>query len=144
MTFSDSTAPSSAGWGIGGRTVAALRDYVERFRGGGPGALFLTRRGEAMRDGHSLYVLLSRLARRVGLARANPHRFRYSFATWAIASGARELDVQLLLGHSSPQMTQLWGAKTSSAALRGPPRHYRGWHATGGSSRHPPRTIVAD
>ena len=73
--------------GIGGRTVAALRDYVERFRGGGPGALFLTRRGEAMRDGHSLYVLLSRLARRVGLARANPHRFRYSFATWAIASG---------------------------------------------------------
>ena len=29
--------------GIGGRTVAALRDYVERFRGGGPGALFLTR-----------------------------------------------------------------------------------------------------
>ena len=92
--------------GIGGRTVAALRDYVERFRGGGPGALFLTRRGEAMRDGHSLYVLLSRLARRVGLARANPHRFRYSFATWAIASGARELDVQLLLGHSSPQMTQ--------------------------------------
>ena len=59
-----------------------------------------------MRDGHSLYVLLSRLARRVGLARANPHRFRYSFATWAIASGARELDVQLLLGHSSPQMTQ--------------------------------------
>ena len=91
---------------IGGRTVAALRDYVERFRGGGPGALFLTRRGEAMRDGHSLYVLLSRLARRVGLEKANPHRFRYSFATWAIASGARELDVQLLLGHSSPQMTQ--------------------------------------
>ena len=59
-----------------------------------------------MVDGHSVYVILRRLAVRVGLEKANPHRFRYSFATWAIASGARELDVQLLLGHSSPQMTQ--------------------------------------
>lgn len=92
--------------GIGERTVAALREYVERFRGERAGALFLTRRGEAMADGHTLYVLLGRLAGRVGLEKANPHRFRYSFATWAIASGAREIDVQLLLGHSSPQMTQ--------------------------------------
>jgi site-specific recombinase XerD len=92
--------------GISERTAAALRDYVERFRGERQGALFRTSRGEALTDGHSLYVILHRLALRVGLERANPHRFRYSFATWAIASGARELDVQLLLGHSSPQMTQ--------------------------------------
>ncbi len=92
--------------GIGERTAAALHDYIERFRGERAGALFLTRRGEAMVDGHTLYVLLGRLAGRVGLEKANPHRFRYSFATWAIASGAREIDVQLLLGHSSPQMTQ--------------------------------------
>jgi len=52
-------------------------------------------------------VILRRIAKTVGLAtKANPHRFRYTFATWAIASGAREIDVQLLLGHSSPQMTQ--------------------------------------
>ena len=83
--------------GIGERTADALRDYV---------ALFLGRHGEGMADGHSFYVLLGRLAKRAGVEKANPHRFRYSFATWAIASGARELDVQLLLGHSSPQMTQ--------------------------------------
>ena len=92
--------------GIGERTVAALREYIDRFRGERAGALFLTRRGEAMVDAHTLYVLMRRLADRSGLEKANPHRFRYSFATWAIASGAREIDVQLLLGHSSPQMTQ--------------------------------------
>ena len=92
--------------GIGERTLGALRDYVARFRGEQAGALFLGRHGEGMADGHSFYVLLGRLAKRAGVEKANPHRFRYSFATWAIASGARELDVQLLLGHSSPQMTQ--------------------------------------
>ena len=92
--------------GIGERTAAALRDYIERFRGDQAGALFLTRRGEAMVDAHTLNVVLGRVARRAGLEKANPHRFRYSFATWAIASGAREIDVRLLLGHSSPQMTQ--------------------------------------
>ena len=92
--------------GIGERTADALRDYVARFRGEQAGALFLGRHREGMADGHSFYVLLGRLAKRAGVEKANPHRFRYSFATWAIASGARELDVQLLLGHSSPQMTQ--------------------------------------
>ena len=92
--------------GIGERTAAALRDYIDRFRGERAGALFLTRRGEAMVDAHTLYVLMTRMAKRAGLEKANPHRFRYTFATWAIASGAREIDVQLLLGHSSPQMTQ--------------------------------------
>jgi len=56
--------------------------------------------------GHTVYVIMCWLAQQVGIDRANPHRFRYTFATWAIASGAREIDVQLLLGHSSPQMTQ--------------------------------------
>jgi site-specific recombinase XerD len=92
--------------GIGERTAAALHDYIDRFRGERAGALFLTGRGEAMVDAHTLYVLMTRMAERAGLEKANPHRFRYSFATWAIASGAREIDVQLLLGHSSPQMTQ--------------------------------------
>ena len=112
--------------GIGERTAAALRDYVERFRGERAGALFLTRRGEAMVDGHTLYVLLGRLAGRVGLEKANPHRFRYSFATWAIASGAREIDVQLLLGHSSPQMTQHYA------------RAYDSGQAVGGARRAEP------
>src|SRR5665811_1346412 len=38
--------------------------------------------------------------------RDSPHRFRHTFATWAIQSGAREIDVQMLLGHSDLTMTQ--------------------------------------
>jgi len=93
--------------GIGERTAGALRDYIDRFRGDVPGALFQTRDGRSFASPSAIRVILSRIAKSVGLAtKANPHRFRYTFATWAIASGAREIDVQLLLGHSSPQMTQ--------------------------------------
>ncbi len=93
--------------GIGERTARALRDYVDRFRGDGPGAFFQTRDGRPFASSSAIRVILGRIAKTAGLAtRANPHRFRYTFATWAIASGAREIDVQLLLGHSSPQMTQ--------------------------------------
>ena len=93
--------------GIGERTADALRDYIDRFRGDGPGALFQTRDGRPFASPNAIRVILRRIAKTVGLAtKANPHRFRYTFATWAIASGAREIDVQLLLGHSSPQMTQ--------------------------------------
>jgi integrase len=36
------------------------------------------------------------------VAKVHAHRFRHTFATWAIEQDARELDVQYLLGHSSP------------------------------------------
>ena len=32
-----------------------------------------------------------------------PHRFRHTFATWAIRGRARELDAPYLLGHLSPR-----------------------------------------
>ncbi len=34
----------------------------------------------------------------------HPHRFRHTFATWAIERQAREIDVQRLLGHSTLAM----------------------------------------
>ena len=40
--------------------------------------------------------------------------------------------------------TLLVGLQNLIRSITRPARHYRGWHATGGSSRHPPRTIVAD
>ena len=87
-------------------TAAAGRDYLGRYRGLGRGRLFLTRAGKAMASAHTLNVLLARLGARAGVATVYPHRFRHPFATWAIESGAREIDVQLLLGHSSLAMTQ--------------------------------------
>jgi len=38
------------------------------------------------------------------------HRFRHTFATWAIENDARELDVQYLLGHSTPAMVRRYSA----------------------------------
>ena len=38
------------------------------------------------------------------------HLFRHTFATWAIENEARELDVQHLLGHSTPAMVRRYSA----------------------------------
>ena len=58
---------------------------------------------------NGLKQMLRRLGRRAGVAKVHAHRFRHTFATWAIAHDARELDVQYLLGP--------WDGKTSC----GPP-----------------------
>jgi integrase/recombinase XerC/integrase/recombinase XerD len=66
--------------------------------------------------------LLRRLGRKTGLTKVHAHRFRHTFATWAIQQGARELDVQLLLGHSSPHMVRRYSASYNAeqAARRHP------------------------
>ena len=44
----------------------------------------------------------------------------------------------------APGRTMPVGRQNLIRSITRPARHYRGWHATSGSSRHPPRTIVAD
>ncbi len=96
----------------------ALRDYVERFRGEDEGPLFLTisRWGEPRRpmNKYLLGTLFSRLGKRAGV-HANPHRFRHTFATWAIENHAREIDVQYLLGHSTSAMVRRYSATYDAA-----------------------------
>jgi len=105
--------------GLGPTTRDALSDYVERFRGRETGALFMTAAGEAMVAGRTLAVLLRRLGDRAGVPSVHPHRFRHTFATWAIESGAREIDVQMLLGHSDLTMTHRYARTyTSEQAVR--------------------------
>ena len=52
--------------------------------------------------------------------RCHPHRFRHTFATWAIQQDARELDVQHLLGHAGPEMVRRYTAsyRAEDAARR--------------------------
>lgn len=105
--------------GFGDRTATALRTYVNCFRDAQPGALFLTSTGHAMTTAGTLEVLLRRIGERAEVPKVHPHRFRHTFATWAIESGAREIDVQMLLGHSDLTMTQRYARTyTSEQAVR--------------------------
>ena len=100
--------------GFGERTAQAMRDYVDRFRGDRSGVLFLTAAGEPMASGNAVRVMLRRVAEQLGLKKVHPHRFRHTFATWAIQSGAREIDVQMLLGHSDLAMVQRYSRTYTS------------------------------
>ena len=95
---------------------AALRDYITRFRGEAPGCLFLATRG-ARRPlaPFALTTLFDRLGRRAGVDHAHAHRFRHTFATWAIENQARDLDVQYLLGHSTLVMVRRYSATYDAA-----------------------------
>ena len=108
-----------------GACRTALAAYLA-VRGLEPGALFLTSDGHGtLRTGvpmlqHGLQGVMRRLGRRAGVPKVHAHRFRHTFATWAIQHDARELDVQYLLGHSSPDMVRRYSSSYGSeqAALR--------------------------
>jgi integrase len=84
-----------------------------------PGPFFLTANFRPMVSPHALCVIFERMGKRAGIDGVHAHRFRHSFATWAIESGAREIDVQMLLGHSDMTMTQRYARTyTSEQAVR--------------------------
>jgi site-specific recombinase XerD len=94
---------------FGARAKEAVEDYLERFRGTESGPLFLSRDGKRM-SSHSVLIFLRRLGKVGGVEKVKVHRFRHTFATWAIENEARELDVQYLLGHSTPAMVRRYSA----------------------------------
>ncbi len=103
---------------------AALQAYLSS-RGARPGPLFVAGRygrlDPAVRlQPNGLKHCLRRLGHRTGVAKVHAHRFRHTFATWAIEADARELDVQHLLGHASPDMVRRYTAsyRSEQAALR--------------------------
>ncbi len=107
---------------FGDRTREALLYYVVRFRGEEDGPLFLTSALEPMATPHTLAVICQRLGLKAGVVGVHPHRFRHTFATWAIESGAREINVQMLLGHSDLTMTHRYARTyTSEQAVRAHP-----------------------
>jgi site-specific recombinase XerD len=94
---------------FGARAGEAGEDYLERHRGREPGSLFLSRDGTRM-SSHSVLIFLRRLGKQGGVEKVKVHRFPHTFATWAIENEARELDVQYLLGHSTPAMVRRYSA----------------------------------
>ena len=59
---------------------------------------------------NGLKQLLRRRGRAAHVPRCHAHRFRHTFATWAIQQDARELNVQHLLGHAGPEMVRRYTA----------------------------------
>ena len=108
------------------RCHEALTIYI-RARGTDPGPLLLLGRYGRLHAGvglrpNGVKQLLRRLGRSAGVPKVHAHRFRHTFATWAIQQDARELDVQHLLGHASPDMVRRYTASygAEQAALRHP------------------------
>lgn len=96
----------------------AMRDYLVA-RGSAPGPLFLALTGHRLLSSaalqpNGLKQMLRRLGRGAGVSKVHAHRFRHTFATWAIEHNARELDVQYLLGHASPDMVRRYSSSYGS------------------------------
>lgn len=92
------------------RTRRALREYLGTRCDENP-ALFVSRRGYRAKGGHvrmSINAVESMIRRAGGCAsvgRAHPHRFRRTFATWALNKGMPIELVQAFLGHSKIDTT---------------------------------------
>ena len=99
---------------LGDRCREAVMHYIQRFRGTGPGPVFRDSRRDRPLQNNGVKQMLRRLGRLAGVAKVHAHRFRHTFATWAIEQDARELDVQYLLGHSSPDMVRRYTSTYNS------------------------------
>lgn len=108
-----------------GQCRDALREYLG-IRGTQPGHLLLAvdprgrLRNDAPLTSSGLLQLLRRIGRLSRVERVNAHRFRHTFATWAVSHDAREMDVQYLLGHSSVSMVRRYTSayRSEQAAKR--------------------------
>jgi len=89
---------------FGPEVIDALLHYFD-FRGDVDGPLFRSLHGGRLTR-HALGQVFVVVRHQTGLSRVHAHRFRHTFATVAIRSAAREIDVQHLLGHSTSTMVR--------------------------------------
>lgn len=83
----------------------AVLHYLD-FRGDEEGPLFRSLRGDRRLSRHALGQVFVKVRAQTGVGKVHAHRFRHTFATIAIRSAAREIDVQHLLGHSTSAMVR--------------------------------------
>jgi integrase/recombinase XerD len=81
--------------------VAAVDEYLVRFRQEGDGPLFLSRRGKRI-DRITVWERVKFYAKKVGITKViSPHTLRHSFATHLLENGADLRLIQEMLGHAN-------------------------------------------
>ncbi len=92
------------------RTKRALRDYLAARDDANP-ALFVSRRSYGAKGGcirasiNAVESMIRRAGRCANIEGSHPHRFRRTFATWALDKGMPIELVQVLLGHTKIDTT---------------------------------------
>ncbi len=93
---------------IGSRTQKAIWRYLADRENAKPGEpLFASGRGTHLRR-DNLYHMLSRIAEKAGVSKANPHRFRHTFAITFLRNGGNVFVLKELLGHESLDMVLIY------------------------------------
>lgn len=93
---------------LGRSARKALRHYWVQDRSHAEGfsyALFLARSGEAL-TGDGLRLMLARVGHKAQVGPVNPHRFRHTMAVEALRAGMPEIQLMMILGHTSLEMTR--------------------------------------
>lgn len=99
---------------MGKDTQKALLKYLLSRKDKLP-CLWISEDGAALRS-VGVQKMIRRLGKRAGLksVRCSPHTFRHTAATMALRNGAKEFEIQSLLGHSTPDMTRRYAATIKS------------------------------
>jgi len=100
--------------GICKATIKAIIEYYESSAGEHP-QLWLTEEGKPLTY-EGISSIFKTLKRRAGFkdVRLSAHIFRHTSGTMALLNGATQREVQDLLGHSTPRMTQEYTANINS------------------------------
>lgn len=92
---------------VGERTILAIRRYlVRRQKPPVTAPLFASERDGGPLCANSLLLICRRLGEQAQVPHCHPHRFRHTFATWALAAGMDLDAVRRILGHTSFAVTQ--------------------------------------
>lgn len=90
---------------VGAETRKVILRYLARRGGEEDEPLFLSKAGGHLTP-NGLAQIMRRYARKAGVKKANPHRWRHTFASAAADQGASMLWLKEMLGHDTLEMVQ--------------------------------------